>query len=656
MLSKKLTHTLPILILLGIITVIFGLLEWLSPLYFLTHDNFYDFLPAALLNWRSLTEAGQVPLINWYQSLGVDYLGQSQYAVFYPPAYLATFLAYLLNRPHWSLEFVALFHLLLAGAGMYWLALKLKSNSYLSVLAGLGWVSWPYVTSVSRSWLVVGGLAAWLPWCFAATETWWAGRLKGLGWLVLFGVVLGYSGHVQSLVLVSVGVLLVFGFRSGLGVLRGTFNWKYLATFWAGLLAAAVATGFSLLPLLLPLYQAKLNSSNRSGVLPLEEFVNKSLVWSEFFRAQLLDFANPSLSHYHSTHIFFLGLPLVVVPVLWWKLRRSKQILIPASYFAAAMAALLMSTSWYRVFYVVPVLNWFRFPFKNFILVGFGIWVSLVVLVANLKPKQWPFAYVLLILSVVIQLTILLVTTNRDNAFSTFPYQTPPQLLSPSEIDYTNFRVVAFGLADRPATDEVAALTFNLASLFPVHSLGGIAPLPAATNQELNFNLTLRSSLEASMSADLITKLQERSVGYLITDSLGAKELEKWPELELVVRQRGMWVYHVPGTLPIVAKVNQGLVEPAKHRFVGNRLELDVTEAEWVSLSLAPHQNFRLEIDGASAPLPTDFPMTIPIPEGSRRLILTYTNPWLWRGLFLAGGFWVGVGIVWWGKRRVWSW
>lgn len=110
---------------------------------------------------------GQIPSWNPYNNCGVPFLAQWNTMPLYPPA-----LIYLLLPLTWSLSFFCLFHLWLAGMGMYFLAYRWTGNRVAAAAAGvmfafngltLNLLMWPsHIATLSwMPWVVLTGEKAW---------------------------------------------------------------------------------------------------------------------------------------------------------------------------------------------------------------------------------------------------------------------------------------------------------------------------------------------------------------------------------------------------------------------------------------------------------------------------------------------------------------
>jgi membrane protein YfhO len=118
-------------------------------------------------------QQGAVPLWNPLNNSGVPFLAQWNTTVCYPLS-----LIYILLPLPWSLNFFCLGHLLLAGAGMYWLAYRWTQNRFAAGIAALAFA----LNGLMLNCLIwTSNLAAlsWLPWVILlAGDAWKMGGGK----------------------------------------------------------------------------------------------------------------------------------------------------------------------------------------------------------------------------------------------------------------------------------------------------------------------------------------------------------------------------------------------------------------------------------------------------------------------------------------------
>lgn len=110
---------------------------------------------------RESLRAGELPLWNPYQGLGMPVLADPLYGVFYPPNWI-----FALVPAPWIANLVTWFqlaHLLWGATAIFWLARRLKLGPWAAAIAGLAWALSGYITS---QWAVGIMVIAhsWVPW------------------------------------------------------------------------------------------------------------------------------------------------------------------------------------------------------------------------------------------------------------------------------------------------------------------------------------------------------------------------------------------------------------------------------------------------------------------------------------------------------------
>jgi hypothetical protein len=155
------------------------------------------FWPVRQLVHESLWQKGIVPLWNPWSYGGAPLAASMQHAVFYPPDWLF----FGLLPAHVAMNAVTLFHLLLAGAGMWFLlrfALLLPGSA--ALLGGFSlpcaaWF-WGHLEHVNQ---IAAG--AWIPWQIALAWMLASGRLEPRRFIVCFAVTSAFqffAGHPQE--------------------------------------------------------------------------------------------------------------------------------------------------------------------------------------------------------------------------------------------------------------------------------------------------------------------------------------------------------------------------------------------------------------------------------------------------------------------------
>jgi len=112
--------------------------------------------------WR-----GEIPLWNPLSNCGIPFLAQWNTTVCYPPTWLCLFCPL-----PWSLNYFCLGHLVLAGLGMYWLALRWTADRFAASVAGLSFAL-NGLTLGCLIWTSNLAALAWMPLTVLCVERGW---------------------------------------------------------------------------------------------------------------------------------------------------------------------------------------------------------------------------------------------------------------------------------------------------------------------------------------------------------------------------------------------------------------------------------------------------------------------------------------------------
>ena len=172
----------PLFFALGALALLLVAMEAWRPGFFLHDDNASWFAGAYALDFRTLTQSGQLAEVNFYQYGGEPFVGQGQTAVLYPLVYIAGALAWLVTGDlRWTVDWLAALHLALAVAGFYAWARRGGVEAWTAALGGLVWALNPFVLILGASWIVVTAAAAWLPWLFWGIDGVFAAKASRTG-------------------------------------------------------------------------------------------------------------------------------------------------------------------------------------------------------------------------------------------------------------------------------------------------------------------------------------------------------------------------------------------------------------------------------------------------------------------------------------------
>lgn len=187
----------PFLIVL-VLTLVFFLMEWKYPYYFLQDDSRSYFFPLFIHDYRSLLN-GEIPLYNFYQYLGEPLLSNGQPGPLYPVTYIAVFLSKLLLGHFFAtIEIYVFINLIIASSGFFAFLRFLGLDEKSAFFGAITWSLSSYIIYATSTCAEVSGLAAYFPWIIYFSlkiyNKFSYGNLIGL---VFSRLILFYVGHPQ---------------------------------------------------------------------------------------------------------------------------------------------------------------------------------------------------------------------------------------------------------------------------------------------------------------------------------------------------------------------------------------------------------------------------------------------------------------------------
>lgn len=632
-------------------------LQLLEPFFFLRDDNATHFLGAYTYAAETVA-GGELPLLNQHQFLGNTFLAAGQTGVFLAALHpLAAALRLLGVDGKALIDALATLHLWLGGLGMLLLLRHLGVHRGLTWPLALGWCLSPFGVVVSRSWIFVSYLFAFLPW-----STWLLLRFlerptarRGAA-LVLVKALFLLTGYVQSMVIASF-------FELAFLAARWLRERRRLEVRREGTAVAAVFLLTALLaaPLLLPLYQAKNASAERAERIDATRALSFAVGPIDFARTQLLLPRPGALFRQGSSAPFYLGLPLLAAVGLAVAWRRR----LPADVAAALWAglfALAMSTLLYYVLYLTPLFASLRWPFKNFPAAAFYLMLAAAGAAAAFAAKSPARARVaagLAWLNLLLQLILLAVPSFRQ-PFGPHRFTGTVAELRASPVLAgigAEGRVIAAGSPRDPTREpEPARLGFLYASLAGKFHLAGYDPLLARINRELAPPTTANTELLFPSDAwpQVRGALEKLSGRYLLVaaDSELRETLASDPALRLVTSQGDLLLFELATALPVVFHLEDRAPLPFSWRANGIQLDLP---ADWpgghVFFNVAGLDGYRLRVDGEAGESPElleNRPVAT-LPSGAHRVELVYRDAAFEIGVALALA---GLGLLLFALRR----
>lgn len=512
------------------------LLKSLDSSFFLVDNNANFFLPAYVHNYQSLVDGGELARLNYHQLLGNVHWGQGQTGVLYPWVYVSLWAAeVVLGDVLWGIDVLTLIHWWLAAGGMYGLMRWFGVKRRVAVVTGLIWVSLPFGVGVGRSWIVMVYLLVYLPWSYWMLEGylggnreryWWG--MVGMRWLLML------AGYVQWVVMALVLEMVYLGLR------RINLNKKKLV----GVGLSWVVAGGMGAPVLLPLWKAAGRSVARSQQITWQQFIENAVMVGDWVRAQIWIFEDGVLFD-GSTYVYHLGLLWVVMWLVIWRIKKGTSDRAKWKLYAVmAVTAGGLSTVMYGLVYLVPILNWFRWPFKYLMFGEFFLLISMVLGWSG--GKGWSQKWLIwgLVVGIGINMAVISVYRSPEFSFSDERLAVPIEVSWTSEVDSNVGRMVVFGQSFNEYGSQINKGGYGYANLLGEYYFGGY---DATLNRELWMGIggmPVFGALLGSLDPESVGDLQDWGVRYWVTDNDEEMEqlLSEVEDMELVYEASGIQV------------------------------------------------------------------------------------------------------------------
>ncbi|MEM6454582.1 MAG: hypothetical protein AAF772_05775 [Acidobacteriota bacterium] len=632
-------------------------LQQLEPYFFLWDDNVTYHLPVLSHNARAVFDAGTLPHVNLHQYLGQPHLAMGQTAALYPPAYLGLLIARLLGDLRALPDILVTLHLIVAALGMHVLLRLHGARPWIASAGGLLWITAPFVPLAARSWLLIGYVAALLPWNLFCLER--LIRRPTLNAIVaLAGVkaLLFLQGYVQYAVLAATfdGIYIVVGW-----LLRREMRAAAWATVRAYALAL-LATGAFAAPLLVPMLEAARASAYRATRLGYDEFISNTMPFGAFAQAQILRMVDGAI-HQASGALFYVGLPVLALLaslLLPSRLRDPRLRPLLAALITGG-CALLLSTRLHGVLYHVPLYSSFRWHFKLF-LIALVFWLvaagGAAEALARRRGRAPAAVACALVAALALQLAIVAVPAWRQ------PFG-PNRLVAPVETLRDDV-AAQLGARDpvRPSGRVVSMwmhphhprierlLPFHFATLAGVYHMGGYEPLIGAESLALAMHLEYSNIFRYRLEPRVLQQLELWGVRWLLLPdqpNLRAS-LDAFPGRIAVRRTHAdVLVAELTRALPLISYADRPAT--AVDAVWGiNEIVIDAAGADAppgdgarvLRLALAPLPWWTWSVDGApmgaAAFDAATRQMVLDVPAGARQVTVRYRNVPFTIGLTIA--------------------
>ena len=643
------TKFLVITILLTGIWLLF--LETNHPLFFTNYDGITYNLSYYTHNWRSIIDYQTIPLINFHQSLGQTHLPSTHSNVLSPLPYIAFGLSKLFFSDTFHvIEIMAIFYRL-AGAVVMFLFLKqLKTPPALCLLGSLVWSTYPYLVTLGAVWPPDNNLILYLPLNFLLLNIFTTKpQIKSAVLLTLPKLWFFFGSYVEHTfwvlffeLLIVITIMLKKIDRGGIKPAVSLLT-LYLLSIMIFLLAST--------PLLLPMYEAQINSYFRSTPLSKTDFSSFPTRLKTFTDAQLFKYHPQTLWKANSS-IYYVGIFNLALLLLLFvrKIRHRTKAHRTPLYGTIALIAYLLSTSLYGYLYELPIISHFArahktVPFFIFFLTLAIIGIaSAVAETSKALGKKAIYSIVFLSLAI----NILVVWNNKDTAWSIKELSSPLTIV---QKDIRPERGRTFSFVDKLDYEDYSFTTYNFASLYGLNDFAGYDTLIAKINYELTLYLDAKAVFLGFPDKDLLDYLSSWSVRYLITrNNINAQNyFNQHAQLKPLYQDEAILLYENTNALPYVYSPT----EPKKtvpHEFRVNEVNIYPTDhtPHQLIVNIAPLPRYVVYFDDRKIGrvVPAYGPIMINVPADTTHILVRYEDPLFQLGVTLFLATWLSLLLI----------
>lgn len=637
--AQRTRHFVSLLLVAGIPCMALLITEHVRPYFFLYDDNATYFLPSYTYNWQAIMQYGEIPHMNFHQSLGQTHLSQGQSGVLYLPTYLAYGLALLLGNPRMVIDVLAITHIIFASIGMYYLLRRHVSSTSLQVLGAVTWATLPFIVIVPRSWIIVSFFLALLPLHMVCLErlveqpTW-----KNAFWLGLVKVVVFLQGNVQYLIMLVVfDALYILLCRTRLRVwLTYSFNYFFVICMSA--------------PLLLPMTHTVLISADRSAEMSLDSATKFTLPFFATLKAQFLLFS-PEVILWAGSQIFYIGIPLISVLLLTLFMQKGAHCVRTHTFGWLSLATFLLCTPFVILLYQFPLYDRLRWPFRYFMFFAFFFLLFVIMRTATVQHRR--YIYVFLIVGIFCNVYVTLLVQTPQATMAAIRGETPPaEILS---VVREGGRVFAWRTwLDNNA--KTSLLGHYMATQYAFDHFAGYDPLLSRQNFNATLGIQHHAVFRGTLTPAVVETLRTWNVRWIITAPVykNMRELSQVTHARLRVATSDYLLYELMDTLPYVRLASEPNRSLQYTRTINSiYLSVSASDAETLIVSVLPLPFLRVYVDGKPVTVNTGAqePLKIPLTYGEHTVRIVYSTILFRIGLCMTISALFVVGLLWYKER-----
>jgi hypothetical protein len=394
--------------------------------------------------------------------------------------------------------------------------------------------------------------------------------------------------------------------------------------------------------LLLLLYQAAQKSLWRSGNLSLSNLVDSHINLTNWLITQL--FLNHQKDYFLRPRTLYFGIPLLVLfGYLLFRLRHSPNAKKLTSFAILTILGLLMSSWLVKYIYFVPVLNWFRWPFKYYPLFLFFLIVSTCLYLNSFAISKLRKSAVQIFLLLILISNILIIFYDRgpDQPFTPHSPKIPVISKYPAELQLSLGRVIPVNTYYQLQSDHSVYLETNFPTLLGYYGFAGWDATVSEDLVGLSLGLFSHSSLESNLSQGLLDYLSLWGVRSLIIPN--EKEikvkLDVYKQLQNIYVDSQVIVYRNTAAQPLVYFASQPNL-PLTYNIETNKIivETNLDTPQVINFNFASLPNYKVYIDGHNSNwIKTEVgQIQAFVPPHTTEVVLQYTEPTFTNSIWLT--------------------
>ena len=336
------------------------------------HGHVFYYRDAGVFNYplafyhRLSFQNGEIPLWNPLNNCGIPFLAQWNGMVLYPFS-----LIYVLLPVPWSITFFSLGHLLLAGAGMYFLARRWTGNPFAASVAAVAF-AWNGLTLHSLMWPNSCASLGWVPWVVLLAES----AIKQGGRKIIYASLIG---AMQMLAGVPEIILLTWLFAGGVFLVELSAEKKLRGKMAKRLGAIVLLVAGLTAAQMLPFFDLLLHSQRSTGTgadsvwaMPLWGLAN---YFVPAFHASLSFMGVSMQDEQQWTSSYYFGVAIIALAFLAGRFVREPRVkfLLIATGISAIFALGKNGIVYGWLQQLLPFLGFIRYPVKWVQLIMFSL-------------------------------------------------------------------------------------------------------------------------------------------------------------------------------------------------------------------------------------------------------------------------------------------